>query len=58
MGLIGTLAGAVGTPSGIVVAVTVAGVTLTLTIEQCLYVVLLACFCLVSFVVGLYIECK
>jgi len=58
VGLLGTLAGAVGTPSGIVVAVTVAGVTLTLTIEQCLYVVLLACFSLVCLIVGLYIECK
>ena len=58
VGLIGTLAGTVGTPSGIVVAVTVAGVTLTLTVEQCLYAILLACFSLVCLVVGLYIECK
>jgi len=58
VGLIATLVGTAGTPSGIAVAVTIAGVTLTLTIEQCLYVVLFGGFALVSLIVGLYIECK
>jgi len=58
VGLIAMLVGTAGTPSGIAVAVTIAGVTLTLTIEQCLYVVLFGGFALVSLIVGLYIECK
>jgi hypothetical protein len=38
------------------VAVTVAGVTLTLTLQQWLYVVLFGCFVLGCLIVGLYVE--
>jgi len=56
VGLLGTVVGAAGTPSSMAIVVTIAGVTLTLTLEQCLYVILFCCFASVCLVVGLYVE--
>ena len=56
VGLVGTLVGAAGTPSGVAVVVTVAGVTLTLTFEHFVYVMLLGGFAFICFVIGLQLE--
>jgi RNA polymerase sigma-70 factor (ECF subfamily) len=56
VGLVGTLVGVAGTPSGVAVGVTIAGVTLTLTLEHFVYVVLLGGFAFICFVIGLQLE--
>ncbi len=53
VGVIGSLAGAAGTPSGIALALTVAGVTVTLSWEHFVYAILFGFFVLVSFVTAL-----
>ncbi len=54
VGFAGTLAGAAGTPPGIAVVATAAGLSLSLTLEHFLYAALFAAFVLVSLVVALY----
>jgi RNA polymerase sigma factor (sigma-70 family) len=54
VGFVASLAGAAGTPSGIALVLTAAGLTVTLTLEQFLYAILLGLFALVSFVIALY----
>ena len=56
VGLVGTLVGAAGTPSGIAVVVTIAGVTLTLTLEQFIYFALFGCFAFICFIIAVYID--
>jgi RNA polymerase sigma-70 factor (ECF subfamily) len=56
VGLVPTLVGVAGTPSGIALAVTIAGVTLTLTLEHLLYLIVFFFIALVSFIVGLCLE--
>ena len=54
VGLSATLAGAAGTPSGIVLVITVAGLSLSLTMEQFVCAVLFGGMALISFIVALY----
>ncbi|MBN1362135.1 MAG: RNA polymerase sigma factor [Sedimentisphaerales bacterium] len=54
VGLAGTLAGAAGTPPGIALVATAAGLGLSLTLEHFIYTALFAGFVLVSFIVALY----
>jgi RNA polymerase sigma-70 factor (ECF subfamily) len=56
VGLVGTLVGVAGTPSGVALVVTIAGVTLTLTLEHFVYVALLGGFAFVCFIIGLQFE--
>ena len=56
VGLIGSLAGAAGTPSGIALVVTAAGFTYTLTLEHFIYVIAFGVFTLVCFIIALYWE--
>jgi RNA polymerase sigma-70 factor (ECF subfamily) len=56
VGLVAALVGAAGTPSGVALAVTIAGVTLTLTLEHFIYFTFFFCVAALSFVIGLYME--
>lgn len=56
VGLAATLAGAAGTPSGVALAVTAAGLSLSLTLEHFIYAAVFGCLVLISFVVALYWE--
>jgi len=56
VGLVASLVGAAGTPSGMAVMVTAAGATLTFTLEHAIYFVLFLCLAAISLVVGLYLE--
>jgi len=56
VGLAAALVGAAGTPSGIAVAVSIAGVTLTLSLEHCAYLLFFVALAFISFVVGLYLD--
>jgi hypothetical protein len=53
---VAALVGAAGTPSGVALAVTIAGVTLTLTLEHFIYFTLFFCIAALSLVIGLYME--
>jgi RNA polymerase sigma-70 factor (ECF subfamily) len=54
VGFVGSVAGAAGTPSGIALALTAAGLTVTLTFEQFVYAILFGVFAVISFVIALY----
>jgi RNA polymerase sigma-70 factor (ECF subfamily) len=56
VGTIATFIGAASTRAGIAVATALAGVTLTLTVEKLMCVLLFCCFLLICFVVALYTE--
>ena len=56
VGPVATLVGIAGSPSGVAVAVTVAGATLTLTMEHVVYLIVFVSIGLLSLIVGLYIE--
>ena len=56
VGLVAALVGSAGTPSGMAWAVTVAGVTLTLTLEHAIYALLFVVLAAISLVIGLYFE--
>jgi Na+/phosphate symporter len=56
VGLVAALVGAAGTPSGMALAVTFAGATLTLTLEHFVYFTLFFSIAALSLVVGLYLE--
>ena len=56
VGLVAALVGVAGTPSGMALAVTVAGATLTLTLEHFVYFTLFFCIAALSLVIGLYLE--
>ena len=53
VGFVGSLAGAAGTPSGIALALTAAGLTITLTFEQFAYAILFGVVAFISFVIAL-----
>jgi RNA polymerase sigma-70 factor, ECF subfamily len=54
VGFVGSLAGAAGTPSGIALAVTAAGLTVTLSLEHFVYAIFFGVFAGISFVIALY----
>jgi len=56
VGVLATAVGKTGTPAGVLLVVTLAGCTLTLTIEHLLLFTLFLVLALVSFVVGLYLD--
>ena len=56
VGPVAALVGVAGTPSGVAVATTVAGATLTLTLEHAIYLIVFLFIGLVSLIVGLYLE--
>ena len=56
VGLVAAFVGVAGTPSGMALAVTVAGATLTLTLEHLVYFALFVCIAAVSLILGLYFE--
>jgi RNA polymerase sigma factor (sigma-70 family) len=53
VGFMGSMAGAAGTPSGIAMALTATGLTVTLTLEQFVYAIVFGIFALISFVIAL-----
>ena len=55
-GLAAGVVGIVGTPSGVAVVVTITGATLTLTLEQFIYVIFFLCLGMGAVVVGLYLD--
>lgn len=56
VGLMASFVGVAGTPSGMAIAVTIAGMTLTLTLEHFVYFAFFFVLALVSFIVGLYLD--
>jgi RNA polymerase sigma-70 factor (ECF subfamily) len=56
VGLIAALVGTAGTPSGVALVVTVAGVSLTLTLEHAIYFFLFFVIVAISLIIGLYFE--
>lgn len=56
VGPLAAFVGVAGSPSGMAVAITVAGMTLTLTLEHVIYLIVFVLIGLVSLIVGLYLE--
>jgi RNA polymerase sigma factor (sigma-70 family) len=56
VGLVAALVGSAGTPSGMALVVTIAGATLTITVEHAVYALLFIILAGISFVIGLYFD--